>query len=171
MRSSSERCNDLKFRFSDHINWLRVPEAIFVLLLIALTSCGSVITRPVISTGETITQQPEPLRPEPQEPHVIVSFYGLNENALGRLYFRTLSGDTPLTGSHPGNGEMRVVLPENQGVIYIVTAEAEGYVSSPISYTIQLSGTNFYLVEHGQITSNKVSNLKFQFKPIIIPTG
>lgn len=99
-----------------------------------------------------------------------MSFYGLNEIALGRLYFRTLSGNTPLTGSHPGNGEMRLVLPENQGVIYIVTAEAEGYVSYPISYTIQLSGTNFYLVENGQITSNEVSSLKFRFEPISTPT-
>ncbi len=67
-------------------------------------------------------------------------------------------------------GEMRVVLPENQGVIYVVTAEAEGYVSHPISCTIQLSGTNFYLVENDKITSNEVSSLKFQFKPIITPT-
>ncbi len=58
---------------------------------------------------------------------------------------------------------MRVVLPENQGVTYIVTAEAEGYVSYPISYTIQLSGTNFYLVENGQATSKQIINLKFQF--------
>jgi len=117
------------------------------------------------------TPQTEPLKPEPQEPHIFVSFSGLDNSALGRIFFRTLSGETPLTGSHPGNGEIRVVLPEREGVIYIVSAEAEGYVSDPISYSIQLAGTDFYLVENGQITLNKVTGLKFQFKPMITPTS
>jgi hypothetical protein len=158
--------------FSNRSNWLRpIKVTLKLLFLIALASCDVIATDTPIASLEAPTPQPEPLRPEPQEPHIFVSFSGLVNNALGRIYFRTFSGVTLLTGSHPGNGEMRIVLPEHQGVIYIVTAEAEGYVSNPFSYTIQLNDQIFYIVEDGKVTSNEVLVLKFHFIPFITPTG
>lgn len=164
--------NDLKLILIARSNWFNVISLLFgIILIISLTSCDGITTGIPTATPEIPTQQPEPLRPEPQEPHIFVSFSGLNENALGRIYFRTRSGDIPLRGSHPGNGEMRVVIPEHQAVTYIVSAEAVGYVSDPISYTIHISGTLVYLVENGQITSKEALNLNFQFISSITPTG
>jgi len=166
---------DVMLSYTTRSNWLLVVRVfIGLLLFIPLTNCNVVATS--IPTSTTIhslvvpTSQQEPVRPEPQEPHIFVSFTGLDDSNLVRIYFRTLSGETPLTGSHPGNGELRVVLPDRQGIIYGVTAEAKGYVSDPISYTIQLNGEIFYIVENGQVTSNEPSVLKFQFTPIFTPT-
>ncbi len=142
----------MKFRISINTNRLRVAKVLLMSFLITMTSCDSITNRSVISKPEILTQQAEPIRPEPQEPHIIVSFYGLNNNSIGRIYFRTLSGEMPLTGSHPGNGEMRVVLPERQGVTYFVTAESDGYSSNPVSYTIQLNNETIYMV--GKWTEN-----------------
>lgn len=151
---------------------LCVVELMFgLLLVISSTNCNGITTGTPTATLIAPIQQTEPIRPEPQEPHINVSFTGFDESAIGYVYFRTLSGHVPVWGSRPGNGEKIVVLPERQGEIYIVTAEAEGYVSDPISYTIQLSDDAFYMVKDGQITSIEVSNLKFQFKPIITPTS
>jgi hypothetical protein len=171
MASESRKWNDLMLCFLSRSSWLCIAKVLpGIILLITLANCAGIKTDTHITTPEAPTQQSEPLRPEPREPHIIVTFYGLDESALGRLFFHTLSGDTPLTGSHTGNGEMRVVLLERQGVIYIESAEAEGFVSHPISYTIQLSGEAFYLVENGQITTNEASNLDFQFTPVAAPT-
>lgn len=143
-----------------------------IMLVISLVNCDGITTVTPSETHETPTKQLDPLlRLIPQEPHIFVSFSGLDKSVIGYFCFRTLSGQVPISGSNLGDGEMRVVLPDHQGEIYIVFAEAEGYVSHPISYTIQLSGKNYFLVENSQITSNEVSGLKFQFKPIVTPTS
>lgn len=142
-----------------------------ILLMISLTSCNGIITRTPTMTPITTVQQSEPIRPEPQEPHIRVSFSGLDGSALGYLYVRTLGGHVAVWGSRPGDGEKRVVLPERQGIIYSVTAESEGYVSDPLNYTIQLNGDIFYMVKNGQATSEEISVLNFKFTPISTPTG
>ncbi|MCL6543513.1 MAG: hypothetical protein K6T87_23485 [Roseiflexus sp.] len=48
---------------------------------------------------------------------------------------------------------------------YVVTAEAEGYVSKPISYTIHISGDTAYLVRNGQVTNEEAIHLDFHFMP------
>jgi hypothetical protein len=44
-----------------------------------------------------------------------------------------------------------------------MTAEATGYSSNPVSYTIHLSGTTAYLVEDGQTTAKEALRLDFHF--------
>ncbi len=142
-----------------------------ITIALSLSNCGGTTTGITTATIEAPTKQSDPfLRQMPQEPHVFVSISGLDDTAIVYTNFRTLSGHVPVKGSHPGNGEKRVVLPGIQGEIYFVTAAAEGYISHPISYTIQLSGEIFYLVENGLITANEASNLKFQFTPVAAPT-
>jgi hypothetical protein len=58
-----------------------------------------------------------------------------------------------------GSGHRRL------GVDYIVTADADGYVSAPVSYTIHLEGLAAYLVENGQLTDQEASHLDFHFEP------
>jgi hypothetical protein len=50
-------------------------------------------------------------------------------------------------------------------VDYVVTAEAEGYVSQPINYSIRLSGTTAYVVEGDQIRDEAV-HLDFHLDPV-----
>jgi hypothetical protein len=64
-----------------------------------------------------------------------------------------------------GNGIWQAVVTDASGVDYTVTAEAEGYVSAPISYTIHLEGLEAFLVENGQITDQEALHLDFHFEP------
>jgi len=64
-----------------------------------------------------------------------------------------------------GNGEWETVVTDASGVDYIVTAEVEGYVSDPISYTLHLEGMKVYLVNNGEITDKEAINLDFHFEP------
>jgi hypothetical protein len=57
------------------------------------------------------------------------------------------------------------VVTQASGVDYVVTAEAEGYVSQPISYSIRLSGTTAYVVEGDQIRDEAV-HLDFHLDPV-----
>jgi len=49
------------------------------------------------------------------------------------------------------------------GFDYIVTAEAEGYISQPISYTIHINGDTAYVVRDGQVTDEEAVHLDFHF--------
>jgi hypothetical protein len=169
---ASIKKNTSNLIFSNCCVGLRIVALLFyVILTVSISSCDGITTDTPIGTPKAATLQPEPHRPEPQEPQIVVSFSGLNDDTLAKIFFRTLSGDEPLRGSHPGNGEMDVILPEKLGAKYIVAAEAEGYVSNPISYTIQISGTLVYMVEDNQIAPNEVLELEFQFEPIDTPVG
>ena len=64
-----------------------------------------------------------------------------------------------------GDGTWQAVVTDASGVDHIITAEAEGYASSPISYTIHLEGLSAYLVENGQVTDQEASHLDFHFEP------
>jgi len=64
-----------------------------------------------------------------------------------------------------GNGSWQAVVTDASGVDYIITAEADRYVSAPISYTIHLEGLAASLVENGQLTDQEASHLDFHFEP------
>ncbi len=64
-----------------------------------------------------------------------------------------------------GDGTWQAVVTGASGVDYIITADAEGYVSAPSSYTIHLEGLSAYLVENGQVTDQEASHLDFRFEP------
>ena len=51
------------------------------------------------------------------------------------------------------------------GFDYIVTAEAGGYISQPISYTIHTNGDIAYVVRDGQVTDEEAVHLDFHFVP------
>jgi len=44
-------------------------------------------------------------------------------------------------------------------------AEAEGYMSQPIGYTIHISGDTAYVVRNGQVTDEEAIHLDFHFVP------
>jgi hypothetical protein len=148
---------------------MRAFLSIFTLIIIALSSCS---TLPDITPATSTPTQPfstptQPFRkqPEPQRPLVSGEISGVSEGTLVTFHVRTLAaGWEALTGTLMGNGTWQAVVTEASGVDYIVTAEAEGYMSAPISYTIHLEGLEAYLVENGQVTDQEASHLDFHFE-------
>lgn len=55
-------------------------------------------------------------------------------------------------------------LGNSSGKLYSVTIEADGYVSVPFSYTIQVSGDKTYILSGGEITTNEATHLDFHFQ-------
>jgi len=104
-------------------------------------------------------------QPEPGRPLVRGQIAGVADDVLVTIHVHTPSRWEAGTFTRLGSGLWQAVVTEASGVDYIVTAEAEGYVSTPISYTIHLSGMVAYMVEGGQITTNEALHLDFHFEP------
>jgi hypothetical protein len=64
-----------------------------------------------------------------------------------------------LQGNYPWYSNLR----GNTGQVYTMTAFAEGYTVTPISYTVQISGTKAYVVTDGYVTSEEANHLDFHF--------
>ncbi len=130
------------------------------ILSLVFDSCA-VIPRPIpTATPEILSKQPEPSRPR-----IAGQFSGLPANALVTITIRTPLGRKAVSGTRRGNTFWESVVTEASGVDYIVTAEAEGYVSQPISYTIHISGDTAYVVRDGQVTDEEAIHLDFHFVP------
>jgi len=64
-----------------------------------------------------------------------------------------------------GPGSWEVVITEAGGVDYVVTAEAKGYISQPISHTVHISDDTAYVVRNGEVTDEEALHLDFYFTP------
>jgi hypothetical protein len=62
-----------------------------------------------------------------------------------------------------GNSVWAMTLRRGVGLDYSITAKADGYISTPISYTVHLSGTQAFITDHGIVTSAPADHLDFQF--------
>ncbi len=71
--------------------------SIVLIIAFCLNGCGDLVVD-LLDRTPTATSSFKK-QPEPREPHIFVSFSGLNEPSLVYVFFRTLSGDIPLTGS------------------------------------------------------------------------
>jgi hypothetical protein len=118
----------------------------------------------------TVTPKILPKQPEPGRPLIGGEISGVLDNALVTIHVRTPEGWESHSITRPGNGPWETVVTDASGVDYIVIAQAEGFVSTPISYSIQLIGTTAYVVEDGQVTTTEAINLDFHFTPITTPT-
>jgi hypothetical protein len=141
---------------------MRAFLSLVILIIVALSGCG---TLPDITPATSTPTQPFRKQPEPQRPLVSGEISGVSEDTLVTFHVRTPTGREALTGTMMGNGIWQAVVTDASGVDYSVTAEAEGYVSAPVSYTIHLEGLTAYLVENGQVTDREASNLDFHFEP------
>jgi hypothetical protein len=107
-------------------------------------------------------------QPEPWQPLVQGEITGLPDNVLATIYVHLPSGQLTQWG-HRRNGPWESVVTASGGAQKIITAEAEGYVSDPISYTVYSSDTVAYVVEGGQITDEEALHLDFHFEPVAPP--
>jgi len=110
-------------------------------------------------------QMPVKKQPIPSRPLVSGDISGLPSNMSPTIYVRTPKGWETRTIDLPTPDRWKVVVTEASGVDYIVSAEAEGYVSQPISYTIRIEGDTAYIVQDGQVTDEEAIHLDFHFIP------
>ena len=130
-----------------------------VLILVLMLASCTVVPQPTpIVTPDVLPKQPEPARPR-----IAGQFSELATDELVTLNIRTPSGQRAVWGTRRGNTSWESVVTAASGADYIVTAEAEGYVSQPISYTIRLSGDTAYVVRDGQVTNEEAVRLDFHF--------
>jgi hypothetical protein len=138
---------------------IKPKETVVLIILVLLAAC---VYRP--SSTPTITPIRIPNQPMPQRPIIGGQISGLPENSLATINVRLPTGESDVDGER-GNGHWEFVVTDTGGAQKIVTVEADGYVSVPISYTIQLGDEKAFIVENGQVTDKEAIHLDFQFKP------
>lgn len=136
-----------------HLFWM-------VALLLIVVSC-TVGPLP----GPTVTPEIPPKQPEPSRPLVRGEILGLPDGTTVTIHIRTPKGREAYTVGGPSPGPWEAVVTEASGLDYIVTAEAEEYISQPISYTIHISGDTAYVVRDSQVTDEEAVHLDFYFVP------
>lgn len=128
--------------------------AIFLFLI-----CVSILTEGCVNILAP-TRQAIPTRPV-----VKGELSGLPENVDATIYVRTPQGRTVVWAGAKDSQPWQVTVNEAGGMNYIITTEAEGYVSQPVSYTIHISGDTAYVVFNGQVTDEEAIHLDFHFVP------
>lgn len=142
---------------------MRVGVFAAVILLIWIVAGCTVAPSPLLPTELTATPMSFPKQPEPSRPRIEGEISGVQSGTLVTIHVRTPSGWEARTVRGPFPGRWESVVTDASGADYIVTAEAEGYVSQPISYTIRLSGDTAYVVRDGQVTNEEAVRLDFHF--------
>lgn len=138
----------------------------YALLMIILLSCVFVgCTTSLLPPEPTATLTILPKQPEPTRPRVGGEILDVPSNTVVTVHVRTPGGWEAHTVKGPFPGSWESVVTKASGVDYIVTAEAEGYVSQPISYTIHISGDTAYVVRDGRVTDEEAVHLDFHFVP------
>jgi len=132
-----------------------------IALLLVVASCTT-----VIPPSPTATPEIHPTKqPEPSQPLIEGEVSGLPEDVEATIYIKTLEGRIVSWGGARGEIPWQAVVHQVGGFDYIVAAEAEGYISQPISYTIHISGDTAYVVRDGQVTDEEAVHLDFHFVP------
>lgn len=141
--------------------------ALMILLVCILIGCGT----PPSWFPQSPSATPEiPFKqPEPSCPRVKGEVLGIPDGTFVTIRIQTPEGWEARTVKGPFPGPWESVVTEASGMDYIVTAEAEGYISQPISYTIHISGETAYLVRDGQVTNEEAIHLDFYFVPLQSP--
>lgn len=131
-----------------------------VMLALIMVSCTA---GPL--SGPTPTPEVPRKQPEPSRPRVGGEISGLPDGTRVTIHICTPKGREAYTIGGPAPGSWEAVVTEASGLDYIVTAEAKGYVSQPISYTTHISGDTAYMVRDGQVTDKEAIHLDFHFDP------
>ncbi len=131
-----------------------------VILSLILGSCAG-----IPRAAPTLTPEVPSKQPEPSLPRIAGQFSGLPADTLVTISVRTPQGWTSVQGTRRGSTSWESVVTDASGVDYIVSAEADGYISQPTSYTIHLSGDTAYMVHDGQETDQEAIHLDFHFVP------
>ncbi len=135
---------------------------VVVIALFSIVVVGCIIT-PSAIPNKISTNHPR--QPEPQQPLIRGDISGVHQNTLITIHVCTTDGREASYITRQGNGIWEAVVTDVSGIDYLITAEAVGFISSPISYSIHLDDMTAFLNEHGLVTSTEASRLDFHFKP------
>ncbi|HOT91075.1 MAG TPA: hypothetical protein PLN71_05780 [Anaerolineae bacterium] len=102
-------------------------------------------------------------QPIPDRPLIGGQILDLPNDVAVTIRVHTLTEREVRRREQLGPGSWEVVITEAGGVDYVVTAEAGGYISQPISYTIHISGDTAYVVCDGEVTDEEALHLDFDF--------
>jgi hypothetical protein len=138
--------------------------ALVMLLLLAWIMTGCTAPSPLFTPEPTATPMVPPKQPEPSRPRVGGEISGVPDGTLVTIHIRTPGGWQARTIKGPFPGHWESVITEASGTDYI-TAETEGYISQPTSYTIHINGDTAYMVRDGQVTDEEAIHLDFHFVP------
>jgi len=138
---------------------MRVFPCVFLILLI-IGSFAAVSCAP----GSVQSFKSPIKQPEPSRPRIGGQISGLPDGKLAMIRIRMPTGRVVKWGERL-NGSWEMVVHTAGGPDYIVTAEAEGYISGPASYRIHLRGDTAYVVRNGQVTDEEAIHLDFHFVP------
>jgi hypothetical protein len=136
-----------------HLLWM------IILALTAVSCAPAPILQPT-PTPTSVAKQGEPV-----QPLIGGQLSGLSENVQVTIYIRTPQGRIVSWGGAKAGVPWQAIVHKAGGTEYMVTAEAEGYVSQPVSYTIHISGDTAYVVRNGQVTDEGAIYLDFHFVP------
>ena len=139
--------------------------AIVIMVLLSWVVIGCTTAFPSLPPEPTTTVVIPPKQPEPSRPRVGGEISGVPDGTLVTIHIRTPKGWDARTVKGPFPGRWESVVTIASGTDYVVTAEAEGYVSQPVSYTIHISGDTAYVVRDGQVTDEEAVHLDFHFLP------
>ncbi len=138
-------------------------DRVFVVMILLTWITARCVAVPASPSPQPIaTLMIPPKQPEPSRPRIAGQFSGLPDNVLVTFYVRTLTGREAVWGTWPSGGFWEATVAVSEGN-YVVTAETEGYVSQPISYTIYIDDEVAYVVRNGQITDEEAIHLDFDF--------
>ena len=135
----------------------------YAFVIIIVLACVVISCTTLSSSQPTITSVIPTKQPEPSRPLVEGEISGVSDGTLVTMHVRTPEGREAHTVKGPFPGSWEAVVTESSGLDYIVTAEAEEYVSQPISYTIHISGDTAYVVRDGELTDEEAVHLDFHF--------
>lgn len=107
-----------------------------------------------------------PKQPEPNKPEIRGKISGLPEGAFLTIHIHTLDDREIATIRGQNQKTWEAVITDRTALDYRVSAKADGYISKPISYTINLQGDCAYLVLGGQVTNEEAIHLDFHFEPL-----
>jgi len=126
----------------------------------------SLIFLAAFSVSCTISVDKQPI---PDRPLIGGQVLDLPNDVAVTIRVYTLAGREVRRIEQMGPGSWQVVITKTGGVDYVITAEAEGYVSQPDSYTVHIRGDTAYVVHDGQVTDEEATHLDFHFIPKASP--
>ena len=130
---------------------------IFFIALVAVSCNGAPMAAP------TTKLTPFQKQPEPQSPLIKGEFSGLPADTLITIHVYTTSGREIQWGTRRGDGPWESVLPSTPDLDYVITADVDGYESTPVSYQVHVNGEKAFLIENNQVSINEALHLDFNF--------
>jgi hypothetical protein len=111
-----------------------------------------------------------PKQPEPSRPLIMGRMTGLSDNTIITFRITTFDGDEILWGTRQGEGPWEAIISNTRdGEDYIVSVEADGYRSEPVSYSIYVDELTAYMIEDDEIADKEAKHLDFHFVAVLLP--